>query len=85
MKVAPLLLPISKDERLARVMKLLIEEPASQDGLEQVAKKAGASPRTLARLFRSETGMTFSQWKTRLLLICGFRREMFGQILEVKS
>lgn len=69
MKRAPLLLPIAKDPRLTRVMKQFIEDPASQDGLDQVAKKAGTSPRTLARLFRKETGMTFMQWKTRLLLI----------------
>jgi AraC-like DNA-binding protein len=74
MECAPLLLPISKDPRLARVMKWLIEDPASQDGLEQVAKTAGASPRTLARLFRKETGMTFTQWKTRLLLIEAIER-----------
>lgn len=74
MEIAPLLLPISKDARLARVMKMLIEEPASQDGLEEVAKKAGASPRTLARLFRNETGLTFTQWKTRLLLIEAIER-----------
>ncbi len=74
MEIAPLLLPISKDARLARVMKMLIEEPASRDGLEQMAKKAGASPRTLERLFRNETGMTFTQWKTRLLLIESIER-----------
>jgi AraC-like DNA-binding protein len=39
-----------------------------------VARKAGASPRTLERLFRNETGMTFSQWKTRLLLIEAIER-----------
>lgn len=58
---------------MARVMAWLIETPASQDGL-QVAKKAGASPRTLARLFRQEIGMTFTQWKTRLLLIEAIER-----------
>ena len=74
MERAPLLLPISKDQRLARVMERLVEDPASQDTLEDVARKAGASPRTLARLFRSETGMTFTQWKTRLLLVESIER-----------
>jgi len=69
MELAPLLLPISQEPRLARVMKWLIENPASQDSLKQIAEHAGASPRTLARLFRQETGMTFTQWKTRLVLI----------------
>jgi AraC-like DNA-binding protein len=78
MKRAPLLLPISKDSRLARVMRQFIEHPASQDGLDEMAKQAGASPRTLARLFRKETGMTFSQWKTRLLLIEAINRLAHG-------
>jgi AraC-like DNA-binding protein len=74
MKPAPLLVPMSKDARLARVMARLIEEPALQDSLAQMAKDAGASPRTLARLFQDETGMTFTQWKTRLLLIESIER-----------
>ena len=31
--------------------------------------EAGASERTLARLFRSETGMTFAAWRQQLRLI----------------
>ena len=70
MEVAPLLLPTSRDPRLARVMERLVEHPAdSHGGLERVAEGVGASPRTLARLFRHETGMTFTEWRTRLLLI----------------
>jgi AraC-like DNA-binding protein len=69
MEVAPLLLPSSKDPRLARVMAHLVRHPASQDGLERLARDAGASARTIARLFQEETGMTFTQWKTRLLLV----------------
>jgi len=64
-----LFLPVSRDPRLTRVMQQLIEKPDSQESLETLAKRSGASLRTLARLFRSETGMSFAQWKTRLLLI----------------
>lgn len=74
MELAPLLLPISKDPRLARVMARLIENPAAQHGLEKMAKDSGASIRTLARLFHDETGMTFTEWKTRLLLIESIER-----------
>lgn len=66
---APLLLPVSKDARLARVLARLIEDPSARGNLDAVAKAAGASPRTLARLFRKETGMTYTQWKTRLVLV----------------
>jgi AraC-like DNA-binding protein len=69
MKLAPLLLPISRDTRVERVMRALVSDPGSQLGLEELAEGAGASPRTLARLFRGETGMTFSEWRTRLRLV----------------
>ena len=36
--------------------------------LEDGARSTGASPRTLARLFRSELGTTFLQWRQQVLL-----------------
>ena len=39
----------------------------------------GASPRTLARLFRSETGMSFTQWKTRVCLVESIGRLARGE------
>jgi AraC-like DNA-binding protein len=74
MELAPLLLPVCKDPRLARVMERLIEEPSAESSLEHAARAAGASRRTLARLFIKETGLTFTQWKTRLLLVESIER-----------
>jgi AraC-like DNA-binding protein len=79
MQVSPLLLPISKEPRLARAMEQLIAEPGCRDGIEELARSAAASPRTLARLFKSETGMTFSQWKTRLRLVESVERLSRGE------
>jgi hypothetical protein len=44
-----LFLPVSKAPRLTRVMQQLIEKPDSQENLESLAKRSGASLRTLAR------------------------------------
>ncbi|MGE0812289.1 MAG: helix-turn-helix domain-containing protein [Vicinamibacterales bacterium] len=74
MELAPLLLPISKDPRLARVMARLIADPIAPAGLDELAKEAGASARTLARLFNDEAGMSFTQWRTQLLLIESIER-----------
>lgn len=78
MEVSPLLIPISKEPRLARAMERLIANPGSQDGVEELARGTGASARTLARLFRSETGMSFSQWRTRLRLVESIERLQRG-------
>jgi len=69
MAAAPFFLPLSRDRRLSRVMERLLADPADDTGLDRLAKAAGASPRTLARLFRRDTGMTFAEWKTQLRLI----------------
>jgi AraC-like DNA-binding protein len=69
LRVAPLLLPAARDPRVACVMRALVADPASLQGLDELAEGSGASPRTLARLFKGETGMTFSEWRTRLRLV----------------
>jgi AraC-like DNA-binding protein len=69
MAPTPFILPMGRDPRLVRALERVAADPAAATGLAAVAKAAGASSRTLARLFRSETGMTFTEWRTRLLLI----------------
>jgi AraC-like DNA-binding protein len=44
----------------------LIADPADPRDLDGYAATAGASVRTLARLFRAETGMSFQQWRRQL-------------------
>ena len=64
----PLHLPMGRDERLLRVMETLLKNPGDKRDLNTWAGIAGASPRTLARLFVRETGLTFGVWRKRLLL-----------------
>jgi AraC-like DNA-binding protein/mannose-6-phosphate isomerase-like protein (cupin superfamily) len=62
----PLSLPACRDPRLARVAAVLVADPADPRDLAEFAVIAGASVRTLARLFRAETGMSFHQWRRQL-------------------
>ncbi len=62
----PLSLPACHDPRLARVAAALAADPADPRDLAGFATVAGASVRTLARLFRAETGMSFQQWRRQL-------------------
>jgi AraC-like DNA-binding protein len=79
MRAAPFFLPMSEDKRVLRVMRALIEDPADERSFEKLAIDAGASMRTLARLFRRDTGMTFPQWKAQLRLIRGIDRLNQGE------
>jgi AraC-like DNA-binding protein len=67
--VAPLSLPAPQDPRLRRVTAALHADPASALGLADWARLAGASERTLARLFEAETGMSFRAWRQQLRLL----------------
>jgi AraC-like DNA-binding protein/mannose-6-phosphate isomerase-like protein (cupin superfamily) len=59
-------LPACRDPRLVRVASILQADPSDQRDLAAFAAVAGASVRTLARLFRAETGMSFQQWRRQL-------------------
>lgn len=65
----PLFVPMPRDARALNVAHLLQADPAREDDIGALAKKAGASVRTLQRLFREETGMRFVEWRQRLRLL----------------
>jgi transcriptional regulator GlxA family with amidase domain len=57
-----------RDARASKVAKLLQANPAEAAPLEKISKQAGASPRTIERLFRSETNMGFQKWRRSSVL-----------------
>lgn len=69
MEEAPLHLPLGRDPRLRRVIDVLVNDPSDRRGLDELGPLVGASGRTLARLFKAETGMAFSQWRRQLRLV----------------
>jgi AraC-like DNA-binding protein len=67
--LAPLELPMPRDPRAVRAAALVRSEPAERQTLDEIARAAAASPRTLERLFRTETGLPFSVWRQRARLL----------------
>jgi AraC-like DNA-binding protein len=59
----PFGLPTPADPRLADVTRLLLDNPADQRSLRELGRAVGAGERTLSRLFREQTGITFPQWR----------------------
>ena len=76
---APLDLPGGHDPRLRRLTAHLGRNPADPRPLPALAAEAGASPRTLERLFRAETGLTFRDWRLRLRLLAAVGRLERGE------
>jgi AraC-like DNA-binding protein len=67
--LVPLDLPMPRDARAARAAALIRAEPSARNTLAEVARASAASPRTLERLFRSETGLPFGLWRQRARLL----------------
>ncbi|MEW2067744.1 helix-turn-helix transcriptional regulator [Streptomyces sp. NPDC007346] len=61
-------LPAPTDTRLKEICDILRANPSEQRTLAALSKEAGVSARTLSRLFTSDLGMTFPQWRTQLRL-----------------
>jgi AraC-like DNA-binding protein len=72
-------LPLPRDVRVARVTDAIIHAPSDPRSLEQWAETSGASGRTLARLFHSETGLSFGQWRLQARLNAAFIMLMMGE------
>lgn len=62
-------LPLPQDRRLLGIHAALQGNPADNRTLAAWASTAGASERTLARLFLKETGLNFGDWRRRLRLL----------------
>lgn len=67
--IGPLELPMPRDARALRAATRTRAEPARSVSAEWIARDAHASVRTLERLFRAETGLSFGVWRQRARLV----------------
>lgn len=67
--VASLSLPMPTDQRALRITQSLITNPGDTRDLGEWANEVGASKRTIGRLFASQTGMSFREWRQQRRLL----------------
>ena len=80
----PLDLPSPRDPRARRFAELVTKEPGDHASIATLARKAGASLRTLERCFVAETGLTAGEWRRRVRLFHALRLlEAGGSVTEV--
>lgn len=75
----PLQLPMPTDRRALRVAEALQRQPAAGQAMEELARRAGASLRTVERLFLAETSMTLGKWRQRLRVLHALRLLAAGE------
>jgi AraC-like DNA-binding protein len=68
-RTIPLQLPSPSDPRAVRVAATLQRDPSEQRSLQAVCKQAGASKRTIERLFQTETHLSLGKWRQQLRLM----------------
>jgi AraC-like DNA-binding protein len=66
--VTPATLPLPEDPRAAAVARRVLEDPCGDHALEELSRRHAVGRRTLERLFREETGMSFGLWKQKARL-----------------
>jgi AraC-like DNA-binding protein len=73
-----LVLPLPSDRRALALAEQLQDEPSNGASLGDLARRAGASLRTLQRLFPAETGLTLEAWRQKARLIWSITRLSAG-------
>src|SRR5580692_7327364 len=76
---APLELPELSDPRAERVAAMLRADPADRRPLAELASAAGASHRTIERLFTTEARMSFGRWRVRHRMITALEQLAHGE------
>ncbi|PIC01361.1 helix-turn-helix transcriptional regulator [Caulobacter sp. X] len=71
-------LPLPRDARALRVAEIWRRDPADGRALADIAREAGASLRTLQRLFPAETGLSLEAWRQKARLIHAVTRLSAG-------
>jgi len=71
--------PEPKDFRLRKICAALQKNPSDNKSLADWADSAGGCTRTLERLFKKETGLTFAQWRRQVRIQEAIVRLHLGQ------
>jgi len=67
-RAVPLGVGLPADKRLLALCEAVLRQPSQHSTLQAWSAEVGASVRTVSRLFRSELGTTFAQWRQQVLL-----------------
>jgi AraC-like DNA-binding protein/quercetin dioxygenase-like cupin family protein len=78
-RAIPLQLPNPTDPRALRIVEALSKDCSDGRTLADICKSAGASKRTIERIFQVETRMTFGKWRQQLRLMQAMRLLAAGE------
>jgi AraC-like DNA-binding protein len=72
-QVVPLQLPHPSDPRAVHLAEAMLADPGDRRTLLELCRTAGASKRTMERVFQTDVGMTLGNWRQQLRLMHAMR------------
>jgi len=75
----PLHIPLPSDGRLLELCQTFLHQPNVHQSPQQWADQLHISLRTFNRLFRQQTGLSFSQWRQRACVVLALARLAAGE------
>ncbi|MDR0236158.1 helix-turn-helix transcriptional regulator [Acinetobacter sp.] len=75
----PLNAPLPQEPRLTALCLEILKAPTLDKDLDEIAKQVGMSRRNFTRIFRLQTGMSFSHWRQQACLLNALMRMELGQ------
>ncbi|KTC51108.1 AraC family transcriptional regulator [Pseudomonas fluorescens ABAC62] len=80
----PLALPQPTDPRIQRICQALQQDPGDASTVAHWSERLGLDQKTIQRLFRKDTAMTFGQWRQQARLLLALERMAMGEkIIDV--
>jgi AraC-like DNA-binding protein/quercetin dioxygenase-like cupin family protein len=77
-----LYLPLPAASPLRTIAKALAQDPSNRSTIADWARQVAMSERSLARLVKSETGLTFGQWRRQWQLIVALQSLAEGETVQ---
>ncbi|WP_296943150.1 helix-turn-helix domain-containing protein [uncultured Massilia sp.] len=75
-------LPMPSDERLRKLVDMIVADPGDRVTMDAWAARAGMSERTLARLISRHTGMSFGRWRQQLRIMLALQLLAKGMSIQ---
>ena len=79
MEPEPFHLPLPTDRRAREIADQLLRNPADTRDLAELAQSVGASVRTMARVFQSQTAWSFGRWRQQLRVLAAVSKLAEGR------
>ena len=77
--VLPLSLPLPQLDKLALLCSRFLKRPTMRDSIGKWSRDLAMSRRSFTRLFRNETGLSFTDWQRRACLLSALPRLSRGE------